>query len=107
MDARAVNLIITDNIEVFNPLCLYGFVPMFNPERPSGYALLTGGFGQISSSVGGVRRITNREGTTEQVSATRPNISLTNANLVPEGGLPFLGCVVIVSTRRTYYLSPG
>jgi len=98
------NLIIMDNIEVFNPYRLYGFVSMFNPETVSGITLLTGGFpAKYSDRLSAVLDITNREGTTERSIAGKTNISLTNANLVLEGGLPFWDASWIVSTRRTYY----
>ncbi|MBK9249596.1 MAG: TonB-dependent receptor [Ignavibacteria bacterium] len=98
------NLIVMDNIEVFNPYRLYGFVSMFNPETVSGITLLTGGFpAKYSDRLSAVLDITNREGTTERSFAGKTNISLTNANLVLEGGLPFWDASWIVSTRRTYY----
>ncbi|MBS1537060.1 MAG: TonB-dependent receptor [Bacteroidetes bacterium] len=98
------NLIIMDNIEVFNPYRLYGFVSMFNPETVSGITLMTGGFpAKYSDRLSAVLDITNRIGTKDHTLSSMANISLTNANLVMEGALPFLDGSWILSTRRTYY----
>ena len=98
------NLIIMDNIEVFNPYRLYGFVSMFNPETVSGITLMTGGFpAKYSDRLSAVLDITNRVGTKDKVFTGMANVSLTNANLVVEGALPFWDASWIVSTRRTYY----
>ncbi len=98
------NLIIMDNIEVFNPYRLYGFVSMFNPETVSGITLMTGGFpAKYSDRLSAVLDITNRVGTKDRTFGGMANVSLTNANLVTEGALPFWEGSWILSTRRTYY----
>ncbi len=38
------NLIIMDDVEIFNPYRLYGLVSMFNPETLADITLITGGF---------------------------------------------------------------
>ncbi|NOY06475.1 MAG: TonB-dependent receptor plug domain-containing protein, partial [Chlorobi bacterium] len=38
------NLILMDEVEIFNPYRLYGVVSMFNPETVSEISLITGGF---------------------------------------------------------------
>lgn len=98
------NLIVMDNIEIFNPYRLYGFVSMFNPETVAGINLITGGFpARYSDRLSAVLDISNREGTKDHVLGGKLNMSMTNANLVAEGGLPMLNGSWMLSTRRTYY----
>jgi len=99
------NLILLDNIEIFNPYRLYGFISLFNPETVSGISLLTGGFpAKYGDRLSAVLDVSNREGYTGNgYFAGKLNISLTNANLVTEGALPFWNGSWLLSTRRTYY----
>ncbi len=99
------NLILMDNIELFNPYRLYGFISMFNPETVSGISLLTGGFGaKYSDRLSAVLDIVNRDGNRDAGwIGGKLNISVTNANLVLEGALPLWNGSWIVSSRRTYY----
>lgn len=99
------NLILLDNIEVFNPYRLYGFISMFNPETVSGITLLTGGFGaKYSDRLSAVLDVTNREGARDKgYFSTKANVSVTNANIVTEGKIPIWNGSWIVSGRRTYY----
>ncbi|MES2767439.1 MAG: TonB-dependent receptor [Bacteroidota bacterium] len=99
------NLIIMDNIEVFNPYRLYGFISMFNPETVSDITLMTGGFpAKYTDRLSAVLDISNREGMRDSGYFNgKLNASITNANLVFEGALPFWNSSWIFSTRRTYY----
>ena len=99
------NLILMDNIELFNPYRLYGFISLFNPETVNSISLLTGGFGaRYSDRLSAVLDITNRDGARDKGYITgKLNMSLTNANLVLEGALPMWNGSWVVSTRRTYY----
>ncbi|HYF04332.1 MAG TPA: TonB-dependent receptor [Patescibacteria group bacterium] len=99
------NLIMMDNIELFNPYRLYGFISMFNPETVSDITLITGGFpARYTDRLSAVLDITNREGARDSGYFNgKINASVTNANLVFEGALPFWNSSWIVSTRRTYY----
>lgn len=99
------NLILLDNIEIFNPYRLYGFISLFNPETVSGISLLTGGFpAKYGDRLSAVLDVINREGYTGNgYIAGKLNISLTNANLVTEGALPFWNGSWLLSSRRTYY----
>ncbi len=99
------NLILMDNIELFNPYRLYGFISLFNPETVSGISLLTGGFGaKYGDRLSAVLDISNRNGRTDRGWASaKLNMSVTNANAVVEGALPFWQGSWIVSGRRTYY----
>jgi TonB dependent receptor/CarboxypepD_reg-like domain/TonB-dependent Receptor Plug Domain len=98
------NLIVIDDIEVFNPYRLYGFVSMFNPETVSEITLLTGGFpAKYGDRLSAVLDVTNREGEIEGVGG-KLNASVTNANLVLEGTFPKpLNGGWLISGRRTYY----
>jgi outer membrane receptor for ferrienterochelin and colicin len=99
------NLIVMDNIEVFNPYRLYGFISMFNPETVSDITLLTGGFpAKYTDRLSAVLDISNREGARDKgYFGGKLNASITNANFVAEGALPFWNSSWIFSTRRTYY----
>ncbi len=99
------NLIIMDDIEVFNPYRLYGMISMFNPETVSDITLITGGFpAKYGDRLSAVLDVTNREG--ERGSPVTGNIgaSISNANVVISGQAPFdLAGTFVASARRTYY----
>lgn len=99
------NLIIIDEMEVFNPYRLYGFVSMFNPETISDITLLSGGFpAKYGDRLSAVLDVTNREGKATGAINGKLNTSVTNANLMFEGELPsVLNGGWLVSARRTYY----
>ncbi len=99
------NLIVMDDIEIFNPYRLYGVISMFNPETVTEISLITGGFAaQYGDRLSAVLDVTNREGDRSAPVRTSLNASVTNANLVLEGRLPFdIPGSYIVSGRRTYY----
>jgi hypothetical protein len=97
------NFIAIDGFEVINPYRLYGFISMFNPETVSDISLETGGFGaKYGDRLSAVLDVKNREGVSDQLLHGKLNSSLTNANLILEGGLP-TGGSWLVSARRTYY----
>jgi hypothetical protein len=99
------NLIIMDDIEVFNPYRLYGLISMFNPETASDISLVTGGFpAKYGDRLSAVLDVTNREGDRGRAIGGSLNASITNANLVLNGRSPFAfpGSYVF-SARRTYY----
>ncbi len=99
------NLIIMDDIEIFNPYRLYGVISMFNPDAVSNVNLITGGFpAKYGDRLSAVLDVTNREGTTKKSLKGSLNASIIDANLVLEGKNPFnLNGSWIVSSRRTYY----
>lgn len=98
------NLILMDGIELFNPYRLYGFISLFNPETVSQISLITGGFpAQYGDRLSAVLDISNRDGNDDSYFAGKLNVSVTNANVVAEGALPFLNGSWLVSSRRTYY----
>ncbi len=99
------NLIVLDDIEVFNPYRLYGFVSMFNPETITDITLLSGGFpAKYGDRLSAVLDVVNREGESKSAISGKLNLSVTNANLVLEGALPeSLNGGWLLSGRRTYY----
>jgi len=98
------NLIMIDGFEALNPYRLYGFVSMFNPETVSDISLQTGGFAaQYGDRLSAVLDVKNREGRSDVPVGGKLNASLTNLNLIFEGGLPFNGSSYLFSLRRTYY----
>jgi hypothetical protein len=99
------NLIIIDDIEVFNPYRLYGVVSMFNPDAVSEVNLVTGGFpAKYGDRLSAVLDVTNREGNSTKNIIGSLNASIVSANLVLEGRNPFnLRGSWMFNSRRTYY----
>jgi hypothetical protein len=99
------NLIIIDNVEIFNPYRLYGFISMFNPDAVSDITLITGGFPtKYGDRLSAVLDVSNREGSLSKGIKGSLNASITNANLVLEGKNPFnIQGSWLLNTRRTYY----
>lgn len=99
------NLIIMDDVEVFNPYRLYGVISMFNPEAVSDIKLITGGFpAQYGDRLSAVLDVTNREGPLNANIRGNLNASIVSANLVLEGKNPFnIRGSWLFNSRRTYY----
>lgn len=99
------NLIVMDDVEVFNPYRLYGLVSMFNPETLSDITLITGGFpAKYGDRLSAVLDVMNREGTRQYAFSSIINTSISNANLIFNGKNPFdVPGSWLISTRRTYY----
>ncbi|MGA9295386.1 MAG: TonB-dependent receptor [Ignavibacteriaceae bacterium] len=99
------NLIMMDDIEIFNPYRLYGVISMFNPDAVSSVKLITGGFpAKYGDRLSAVLDVTNKQGTTKKNFKGSLNASIIDANLVLEGKNPFnIDGSWIISSRRTYY----
>jgi hypothetical protein len=99
------NLIIMDDIEVFNPYRLYGVISMFNPDAVSDINLISGGFpARYGDRLSAVLDVTNKEGFAKKNLSGSLNASIIDANLVLEGKNPFsVPGSWIVNSRRTYY----
>ncbi len=99
------NLIIMDDVEIFNPYRLYGAISMFNPDVVTDINLVTGGFqSQYGDRLSAVLDVTNREGTTDRYFKGMVNANILSANIVLEGKEPFgLKGSWLLTTRRTYY----
>lgn len=99
------NLILMDDVEIFNPYRLYGVISMFNPDAVSNIDLITGGFpAKYGDRLSAVLDVTNREGNNKKYLTGRINASIVDANIVLEGKNPFnLRGSWLVNSRRTYY----
>ncbi len=99
------NLIIMDDVEIFNPYRLYGVISMFNPEAVSDINLETGGFSaKYGDRLSAVLDVTNKQGTRTENLKGNLNASIVAANLVLEGKNPFgVAGSWLVNSRRTYY----
>ncbi len=100
------NLIVMDNIEIFNPYRLYGVFSMFNPETLDDISLITGGFpSKYGDRLSAVLEVSNKEGSKTKYLTGQTNINIANANLVFSGKMPIKNIPGswIVSTRRSYY----
>jgi hypothetical protein len=99
------NLIIMDDVEIFNPYRLYGLVSMFNPETVNEITLITGGFpSKYGDRLSAVLDVSNKEGVRDRTFSGITNVNIANANLIFEGKNPFkIPGSWLVSTRRTYY----
>jgi hypothetical protein len=99
------NLIVMDDVEVFNPYRLYGVVSMFNPDAVSDVNLISGGFpAKYGDRLSAVLDVTNREGSSSSYLNGNINVSVVDANLVLEGKNPFnIRGSWLFNTRRTYY----
>jgi hypothetical protein len=100
------NLTMMDGVEIHDPFRLLGLASAFNPETIRRFELATGGFSvKYGDRLSSLLVIENRDG---QSGAGRMNgsasLSVTDANLVLEGGLPkSLRGSWLVTGRRTYY----
>jgi hypothetical protein len=100
------NLIIMDDVEIFNPYRLYGVFSMFNPETLSDINLITGGFpSRYGDRLSAVLDVTNKEGSKSKLFTGITNVNIANANLVFSGKSPVKSIPGswIISSRRTYY----
>ena len=99
------NLIVMDEVEIFNPYRLYGLVSMFNPETLSDINLITGGFpAKYGDRLSAVLDVINKEGTRDKTFSAAANIDIASANLILQGKNPLsIPGSWIISSRRTYY----
>jgi hypothetical protein len=99
------NLIVMDDIEIFNPYQLYSTISIFNPETVSDITLLTGGFpAKYGDRLSAVLDVTNRDGNKDKPASLFLNLNITDANAIVEGRNPFgLDGSWLFSSRRTYY----
>lgn len=99
------NLIIMDDVEIFNPYRLYGVISMFNPDAVENVNLITGGFpARYGDRLSAVLDVTNKEGNDTKAVMGSLNASIIDANLVLEGRNPLnLKGSWMFNSRRTYY----
>lgn len=99
------NLIIMDDVEIFNPYRLYGVVSMFNPDAVEDVNLVSGGFSaKYGDRLSAVLDVTNRAGDNTKYLKGNINASIVAANIVLEGKNPFnVKGSWLFNSRRTYY----
>jgi hypothetical protein len=98
------NLTMMDGAEVHDPYRLYGLTSAFNPEIIQRFELFTGGFSpKYGDRLSSLLTIDNREGDRQRRVKGTGSLSVTDANLVFEGGLPGGSGSWLVTGRRTYY----
>ena len=99
------NLTMMDGVEIHDPYRLFGLTSAFNPEIIQRFELATGGFSvKYGDRLSSLLLVDNRDGTAGKGLTGSAALSLTDANVVFEGGLP--GGATgswLVTARRTYY----
>jgi hypothetical protein len=99
------NLTIMDGVEVHDPFRLFGLTSAFNPEIIQRFELATGGFSaKYGDRLSSLLLVENRDGIRSERLAGSASLSITDANVVLEGGLPNgVAGSWLVTGRRTYY----
>ncbi len=94
------NLILLDDVVVYNPSHLFGFFSTFNPDALKNVLLLKGAFpARYGDRLSSVLDITNLDGNRKSFS-TRTSVDLISAGLTAEG--PLGSGSWMISGRRTY-----
>jgi hypothetical protein len=99
------NLTVMDGVEIHDPYRLFGLTSAFNPETIQRFELATGGFSvEYGDRLSSLLVVENRDGQRAERLAGSASLSITDANLVLEGGLPGdADGSWLVTGRRTYY----
>jgi TonB dependent receptor/TonB-dependent Receptor Plug Domain len=99
------NLTMMDGVEVHDPYRLFGLTSAFNPETIQRFELATGGFSvKYGDRLSSLLVVENRDGRSGAGMNGSASLSITDANLVLEGGLPGSAKGSWIATgRRTYY----
>jgi hypothetical protein len=99
------NLTMMDGVEIHDPYRLFGLTSAFNPETIQRFELATGGFSvTYGDRLSSLLIVENRDGQSGEGLTGSASLSITDANVVFEGGLPGKATGSwIVTARRTYY----
>lgn len=99
------NLTVMDGIEIHNPYRLFGLTSAFNPETVASFELTAGAFdARYGDRLSSLLRVDNRDGDATRGLGGAAALSITDANVVLEGGLPGAAAGSwLVTGRRTYY----
>jgi hypothetical protein len=99
------NLTMMDGVEVHNPYRLFGLTSAFNPETVSDFELSAGAFSaKYGDRLSSLLVVANRPGGAREGLHGSATLSITDANVLLEGGLPGPGSGTwLVTARRTYY----
>ena len=94
------NLILLDQVPLYNPTHAFGFFSTFNPDAIKEASLYKGAYpATYSGNLGAVLDVTNREGNHKNFSG-RGGVSLISGRLLTEG--PIGNGAWMLSGRRTY-----
>ena len=98
------NLTLMDGVEVHNPYRLFGLTSAFNPETVSDFELFAGAFGaKYGDRLSSLLVVANRPAGGDGFHGSS-TLSITDANVLLEGGLPGPGSGTwLFTARRTYY----
>jgi hypothetical protein len=99
------NLTVLDGVEVHNPYRLFGLTSAFNPETIERFELNTGAFSvRYGDRLSSLLVVESRPGAARTGLNGSSALSLTDANVVFEGGLPGgRSGSWLLTARRTYY----
>jgi hypothetical protein len=99
------NLTLMDGVEIHDPYRLFGLTSAFNPETIQRFELSTGGFSaKYGDRLSSLLIVENRDGQPGEGLNGSASLSITDANVVLEGGLPGKAAGSwLVTGRRTYY----
>jgi hypothetical protein len=99
------NLTMMDGVEVHDPFRLFGLTSAFNPEIIQRFELATGGFSvKYGDRLSSLLLVENRDGRRDRRLTGSAALSITDGNVVLEGGLPGgASGSWLVTGRRTYY----
>jgi hypothetical protein len=98
------NLIILDDVEVFNPYRRNALASMFNPGIVQDIRLMPGGFpAQFGDRLSSVLIVSTREGRKDAWLSGHIDVSMTNSNALLEGRTELWNGSWLVGGRRTYF----
>lgn len=96
------NLTVLDGVEVHDPYRLFGLASAFNPETIDRFELASGGFSaKYGDRLSSLLSIDSRSGDAARRFGGIASLSVTDANVVTEGGFPSGSW--LFTSRRTYY----
>ncbi|MCX7909488.1 MAG: TonB-dependent receptor [Ignavibacteria bacterium] len=94
------NLVLLDNMTVYNPSHLFGFISTFNTEAIKDVELIKGGFpAEFGGRISSVLNVTQKEGNREKVTGGA-GIGLISSKAMLEG--PLFNGSWFIAGRRTY-----
>jgi hypothetical protein len=98
------NLTVMDGVEIHNPYRLFGLTSAFNPETVKSFELFTAVFpARYGDRLSSLLTVENRAGDPSRAFQGSSALSVTDANVVAEGGFAETKASWLVTGRRTYY----
>ena len=100
------NLTVMDGVEIHDPYRLFGLTSAFNPETISRFELATGGFSvKYGDRLSSLLVVENRAGVRREGLNGSAALSITDANIILEGGMPKER--IVAGRRPPHLLRPG